>query len=714
MKGAPGSPGLAPRWTSSRKGGVGTAMSGESPLWFTVAHGILNEIYFPRLDCANTRDIGFLVARDDGFFSEEKQHTQHAISPLAQGAPGYRIVNTCERSQYRITKTIFTDPRRPALLMKVKFEAPQGDLRNFRLYLLAAPHIVNQGADNNGWLGEFCGTELLMAQRAHVALAIGCDAGWSGRSCGFVGTSDGWQQVRSRGRLTGEYPEARGGNIALTGEIDLLPCGGEFVVAIGFGGDAKEAGHVTRAALLSDFRDTEREYLSGWSQFHASCSTLVAPMREAFDLYRVSLAILRTHESKFFHGAIIASLSIPWGSRRGDQDIGGYHLVWPRDQVHAAIALLAAGREQDAQQTMFYLMCVQKPAGNWTQNMWVDGEPHWTAEQSDQTASFILLVAALRRYQQNPGPVDPWNATRRAADFLLRQGPVTEQDRWEENRGYTPYTLATTIAALLAAADFADERAEAVLARRYRETADEWNESVERWLYVTDTPLSREVGVEGYYVRLAPPETESPDDLRRLQVPLKNHNPPERGRFKAAEVVSPDALALVRYGLRRADDPRILNTVRVIDATLRRETKSGSAWRRFTHDGYGEDDGGEPFAGSGVGRCWPVLTGERSHYELARGDRAAADRLMHVMLAQSHADGGLFPEQIWDADDIPEKNLFNGQPTGSAMPLVWAHAEFVTLLRSLRDGAVFDCPLATSARYQGGRIERGPTKSEST
>jgi glucoamylase len=695
MKAAPGRPGVRPRWTSGRKSGVGTALSGESSVWFTIAHGILNEIYYPRIDCANSRDVGFLVSGEGGFFSEEKRDARHAIAPLAQGAPAYRIVNTCKQARYRLTKSILTDPRRAAVLMKVKFEALQGRPGDYRLFLLAAPHLANEGARNRGWVGRFSGTELLLAQRAHVALAIGCDAGWKARSCGFVGASDGWQQVRATGRLAAEYEEAADGNIALTGEIDLAACGGEFLVVLGFGGHAQEAGYVTRAVLLSDFADTQREFLDGWARFQSGCAALAAPMREAFDVYRVSLAVLRTHESKLFHGAIVASLSIPWGGHRGDRDIGGYHLVWPRDLVHAAIALLAAGREEDARQAMFHLMCVQRPAGNWTQNMWVDGEAHWTAEQSDQTAGFILLVAALRRYATKSGPVDPWSATRRAAEFLLHQGPISEQDRWEENRGYTPYTLATMIAALLAAAEFAEERAEPSLARRCREAAAQWDDRIEHWLYVTDTPLARAVGVEGYYVRLAPPETNSPDDLRRLVVSLKNHHPPERGKFTAAEVVSPDALALVRYGLRRADDPRIRNTVRVIDATLCRETRAGPAWRRFTHDGYGEDEHGLPFAGAGIGRCWPVLTGERAHYELARGDRVAAERLMHAMLAQSHAEGGLFPEQIWDTDDLPACGLRNGEPTGSALPLVWAHAEFVTLLRSMRDGVVFDCPRAT-------------------
>lgn len=421
------------------------------------------------------------------------------MEPIEQGVPAYRIINTCDEERYRITKIIFTDPRRPALLMRVKFEPRRGGLENYRLHLLAAPHIANQGMGNDGWVGDYLGLPLIYAQRAHVSFALGCSAGWKKRSCGFVGTSDGWTQVRAHGELRHEYAGAHDGNLALTGEIDLPACGGEFVVVVGFGGSPMEAGHVARAALLADPDETQGDFVRGCHCYQETCLPLTdsTPMREAFDVYRVSTAVLRCHEDKFFHGGIIASLSIPWGEVRGDQDIGGYHLVWPRDLVHGAMGLLAAGRKEDAQQTLFYLMCVQCPDGNWMQNMWLDGSAHWTANQIDQTASVLLLLGALRRHA-DCGPVDPWPGARRAAEFILRTGPVTEQDRWEENEGYTPYTLATAIAALLVAAEIADERGDGDLARRCRETADTWNENIERWLYVTDTPLSREVGVEGY------------------------------------------------------------------------------------------------------------------------------------------------------------------------------------------------------------------------
>jgi glucoamylase len=203
--------------------------------------------------------------------------------------------------------------------------------------------------------------------------------------------------------------------------------------------------------------------------------------------------------------------------------------------------------------------------------------------------------------------------------------------------------------------------------------------------------------VDGYYVRIAPPETADASSPAEGFVPIKNR-PPGQNLEPATHIVSPDALALVRFGLRAADDPRILNTVKVIDALLKTDMPAGPAWHRYTDDGYGEHENGDPFDGTGIGRAWPLLTGERGHYELAAGHKQRAQDLLNSMTAFAN-EGGLLPEQIWDADDIPEKELFFGRPAGSAMPLVWAHAEYVKLCRSLADGAVFDMPPQTVKRY---------------
>ena len=411
--------------------------------------------------------------------------------------------------------------------------------------------------------------------------------------------------------------------------------------------------------------------------------------------------VVKVHQSKHIPGAILASLAVPWGFSKGDGDLGGYHLVWPRDMVEAAGGLLAAGARAEAREALIYLEATQEEDGHWPQNMWSDGRAYWSGVQLDEAALPILLVDLVRRSGAFGDPELSsrryWPMVRSAASFLVRNGPVTQQDRWEEDGGYTPFTLAAEIAALLAAADLAELAGEPELAPYLRETADAWHDRLDRWLYVRGTPIAREVGVDGYYVRISPADVEEGDDV----VALKNR-PPGESRGRADAIVSADALALVRFGLRAADDPRIRDTVRVIDALLRVETPAGPSWHRYNGDGYGEHDDGSPFDGTGVGRAWPLLTGERAHLALARGDRAEAERLLATM-ERLAGEGGLLPEQTWDSPDIPERELFFGRPAGSAMPLVWAHAEYLMLARGLADGRVFDTPPQTLERY----VQRG-------
>ncbi|HEX2751002.1 MAG TPA: glucan 1,4-alpha-glucosidase [Verrucomicrobiales bacterium] len=691
----PGHPGIPARWTSSAKNGVGTSTGAQSPVWFTLSHGIVNEVYYPRLDQANIRDLGLIVSDGGDFLSEEKRHTVTLIENLSPGVPAYRMVNTCVQGRYRIYKTVFTDPRRACLMQHIRFEVLAGPPEDYRLYALLSPHLFNQGADNSGWAGNYKGLPMLFAQGHGRGLALACSLGWSSMSCGYVGTSDGWHELHNYKKLNTRYREARNGNIALTGEVDLTR-GTEFLMVLSFGQSADEAGMRARLSLQSPWEDALAEYMAGWEDFQSTCRPLADADPNPPDIYRVSTSVLRTHHEKTFPGGLIASLSIPWGFSKGDNDLGGYHLVWPRDQVETAGALLACGDTQDAREVLLYLRSVQDADGHWPQNMWLDGTPYWTGIQLDETAFPILLADALYRAEAL-GRIDAWAMVRSAASYLICQGPVTHQDRWEENGGYSPFTLAVVIAGLLAAADFADRSGEPSFAAYCRETADAWNDQIERWTYATGTALAAKVGVEGYYVRIAPPEVADAGSPVGGMVPVKNR-PHGESSVPAEELISPDALALVRFGLRAADDPRITNTVKVIDAVLKTETTSGPVWHRYNLDGYGEQEDGSPFDGTGIGRGWPLLTGERAHYELAAGNREEADRLCGAMELTA-GQGGLFPEQIWDAPDIPARELYNGHYTGSAMPLVWAHAEFIKLRRSLTDGHVFDLPPQTVQRY---------------
>ncbi|MGA3105491.1 MAG: glucan 1,4-alpha-glucosidase [Terriglobales bacterium] len=695
---APGWPGIAPRWTSSAKTGIGTALNLHSRVWFTLSHGILNEIYFPRVDQACIRDFGLIVTDGGQFFSEEKRHCTFENAPIEPGVPVYELVNTHLEGRYRIEKEVLTDPVRNVVLQKVRFVPLQGKLSDYRVYALLASHLANFGYGNTGWTGSYKGTPMLFAQRESCSLALACSAPLPKRSVGFAGTSDGWQDLSQNFQMTCEYDRAENGNIALTAEIDIAACNGEFILALGFGGIWAEAGQQSLSSLLTSYETTRKDYVFQWQHWQKGLKKLDAKPREK-DLYRASVAVLRSHESKDFLGGIIASLSIPWGFNKGDEDLGGYHLIWPRDLVESAGGLLAAGAPDDALRVLHYLEATQEADGHWPQNMWLDGRPYWNGLQMDETAFPILLVDLLRREAPRCfGSGERWwRMVRKAASYIVINGPVTQQDRWEEDGGYSPFTLAAEISALLIAADLAESVGHAENADFLRENADTWNDNIERWTYAVNCDLARQVGVDGYYVRITPPDEDGAASPLQGFVPIKNRAT-TTSNARAIEIVSPDALSLVRFGLRAADDPRILNTIKVIDELLRAKLPQGPAWYRYNCDGYGEHEDGSPFDGSGIGRPWPLLAGERAHYELIAGRPASAETLLGVM-ENSTGTSRLIPEQVWDAADIPERELFVGKASGSACPLVWAHSEYIKLRRSLLDGKAFDQPPQTVERY---------------
>jgi glucoamylase len=694
---APGAPGIVPRWTSSAKSGVGTARNPRSRVWFTLSHGIINEVYYPRVDLACTRDMGLIITDGQQYVSEEKRHTSSEVSHLASGVPAFRLVNTATDERYRIEKEILSDPYHDVVLQRTRFVPLHGTLADYHVYVILAPHLENHGAGNNGWLDENKGVPVLCAQRHdRSALALACSAPWLARSVGYVGVSDGWQDLIQHGRLTQTYERAEGGNIALTGEIDLQSCGGEFTLALGFAEQAYSAAHHARTSLFTGFIPIRNEYIAEWQHWQKSLIDLDNGGDAA--MYRTSIAVLHTHEDKQFRGGLIASLSIPWGNSKGDNDLGGYHLVWARDLVESVGGLMAAGATDEVARVMRYLALTQEADGHWPQNMWLDGTAYWHGVQLDEAGFPIVLLAQAWRAKAIGEHVVKafWPMARRATAFIVRNGPATDQDRWEENSGYSPFTLAVAISALLAAADLADVGHEAALASYLRETADAWNSSIEYWTYASGTDLARKHGVEGYYVRIAPADAQAlPPPTGTIRI---KNLPPDKSAFAASAIVSPDALALVRFGLRAADDPRMVNTVKIIDAMLKVDTPCGPAWHRYNEDGYGEHEDGSPFDGTGVGRAWPLLTGERAHYELAAGRTDMAKDLL-AALERFADEGGMLPEQVWDAADIPEKGLYCGRPSGSAMPLVWAHSEAIKLRRSLRDGRVFDMPAQTEQRY---------------
>jgi glucoamylase len=691
---APGRPGTPPRWTTGAKTAVGTSVSEASRVWFTISGGILNEVYFPSIDQANTRAMRFIVADGNSFFSDEETDAHHRVEYISRGVPAFCITSDCKQGRYRIRKEVVTDPDSDVLLMQVKFEPAA---KNLNVYLMMDPHVGDSGAHNEAWVGEYKKIGMLFARREQTAMALACSAGFEKMSVGFASESDSRMDLSRHKQMTWAYTEATDGNVTVCGRIPASALRGTFQIALGFGGHGAEAAQQARAGLLRYYAAVRDRFMAGWHDKQRDFLDLCGGKQDGEDMYRGSTAVLQVHESKRFPGAIVAGLSIPWGFARGDEDVAGYHVIWPRDMVQQAMGKLACGDAESARRTVFYLRCTQEADGNWPQNMWLDGTPNWTGIQMDGTGYGILLADLLRRAGELK-TCEPWPMIRQAAGFLVRNGPVTQQERWEENAGYSPNTMAVEISALLAAADFADAEHESELAGFLRATADAWNDAIDELTYATGTDLARKLGVGGYYIRIAPPKAIQNGLHHDTKIRLKN-KPENAAEMRAIDVISTGALALVRFGLRAADDPRILNSVKAIDTTLKSETDNGPVWHRYTDDGYGEHPDGTPFKKTGKGRGWPLLAGERAHYEIARGDFEAAEALRRTIAAQT-SECGMIPEQVWDAESIPEHGLYNGCPTGSGMPLVWAHAEYVRLVRSLKERKLWDMPPQTVQRYQ--------------
>jgi len=485
----------------------------------------------------------------------------------------------------------------------------------------------------------------------------------------------------------------------LTGGLDLSR-GTEFTVGVAFGTTQHDALSTLGQSLNIPFERTREAFIHQWEQTSKRFS--LASKSNNAKLYERSVNLLLAHEDKTYSGAMIASLSIPWGDQKSDEELGGYHLVWTRDLVKSVTGLLAAGDTSTPLRSLIYLAVSQREDGGFYQNFWLDGRPYWAGIQLDEVAFPVLLTWRLWK-NKALGNFLPFEMVRRACGFLIREGPMTPQDRWEEARGYSPSTLAVHIAALICAAEFFDDRGEHATAEFVRDYADFLESHIERWTVTTQGTLVP--GIRRHYIRVNPASSVdcADDDPNRGILVLANQRPGAPYEFPAKEIVDAGFLELVRYGIRGANDPVIKDSLRVVDSVLKVETPYGPAWRRYNHDGYGQREDGSSYSGWGRGRPWPLLTGERGHYEIAAG----RNPLPYLKALENFSQGiGLMPEQIWDGPDVPSRYLCLGGTTDAAMPLIWAHSEYVKLHRSAADHRVFDLVEPVYERYVTGTGKR--------
>lgn len=669
----PGKPGIGPTWSSSAKDMVSTAL-GASRLWATFGYGIVNEVYWPSTGQPQIRDLGFIVAGPKGWV-EIKRADRYLIETPKAYVPLPKVVH--EGDDYRLELEYLCHPLRDTLLINYRMEG-----EGMKLYALLAPHLNSDRQDNSAWAGED-----LSASRADIALSLRNDAGFTRASAGYAGFSDGWQDFHQNGTMTWTYPQADGGNVALMGELP----GDSGVMALSFAGSLAGARTLSRSSLADTYSEVRQLFISQWEEWGKTLSIPYSSpelQREA----ELSAAVIKIHEDRTYGGALVASLSVPWGSSH--DDLGGYHLVWTRDAVEAAFAMIVGGQTEDAERTLAYLIGTQSQNGSWAQNYFPDGTGYWGGNQLDEVALPVLLAAKLKSVGALNLGVPVEQMLRKAVHYIINNGPVTDQDRWEENAGVSPFTLTVAICALVAASEmFAGDEHKYML-----DLADSWNERIESWTYVENGPFSTAANVSGYYIRLAPQE-----GGLRGSVTVRNRQDSDNV-VSAGDLVGLEFLYYVRAGLRRADDPKILDTLAVVDALLKVDTPSGPSYHRYNGDGYGENIDGSPFNGSGVGRLWPLLTGERGHYAVAAGQ--SAKPWLDAMVRMT-GPGGLIPEQIWDTDPIPALGLYPGKPSGSAMPLVWAHAEFLKLLAADTNGRAAEHLDVVERRY-GGKVPVAP------
>ena len=387
----PGAPGMPPRWTSSSKSGIGKSINATSDLAFTIGHGILNEVFYPREDIACIRDMELIVTDGNHFFSEEKRDTNHQISWMKEGVPAFHILNTCHEKRYCIEKEIITDPLRDTLLQQIIFK-PSSEYKwpECNLYVLLSPHINNHGSGNDGWKGYHNGIPMLFAHRDNITLALACSSAYLKCSVGYVETSDGYTDLKQHYKMEWEYQKADNGNIALTAQIDISK-NKKVLLAVGFGRTADDAANQAWSSILDGFDLAKERYIYEWQKWQRLLKNIKSDRNTVGRNFRSSAAVLRIHDSKKFPGGIIASLSIPWEQSKSDGDLG-YHLVWPRDLVLSSGGFLELETKDNLLRVLNYLMSTQKNDGCWSQNMWLEGVAGWNGIQMDQVALPILLV----------------------------------------------------------------------------------------------------------------------------------------------------------------------------------------------------------------------------------------------------------------------------------------------------------------------------------
>lgn len=684
---APGAPGADAHWESAGKQGIGTANSLASKVWFTLQGGSLTEIFYPTADMANVQNLQFVVFNPKTKRLEtERDDTTHQIQLINKSSLLFRQINTAKSGEWKITKDYVTDSQNNSLLIKVNYTG----LYSNKIYLYYDPSLNNSGLNDTAWTQDAA----FLASDADKTSALVCSVCRFGEMTnGFLGISDGISQLRKDGKITKQFARAEKGNVVQTARLDSAFSPElarrkfeSFELVLSFGKTADEALRTARNSAKKGFQATRLEYEKGWNDYVKTLPQVGSKYQTQLN---VAAMVLKAHEDKTFRGGQVASLSKPWiyGTAANEPYVGGYHLVWARDLYQVATAFMALGDIEAAKRALNYLFTVQqKTDGSFPQITWLDGRPLGDAIQMDEVSYPLILAYQLGQTDR----ATYLNHIKRSADYVVKNGPTTQQERWEEKNGYSPATIAAEIAGLVCAAEIAKKNGDKTSAKIYLATADNWAANVEKW-----TATSSGIYGDGnYYLRL----TQNGKPNAGEKIALNNNG----GIADEREIVDAGFLELVRLGIKSPDDELIKKSVAVIDRVLKVDTPNGEGFYRYFRDGYGEMTDGRPWNWdgkyTGKGHLWVLLTGERGQYELARGEFRKAENRLDAMLGFAN-EGMMLPEQIWDKPHSTNSNLVVGEGAGSATPLAWSMAQFIRLALNLQKKKNFDTPDIVSRRY---------------
>ena len=683
---APGAPGAASDWVTGDKDGFGTARGTTSKVWYTLHEGELSEIYYPRIDTPSTRDTQLVITDGRTFTDRESTDTTHQVRLLDPQALVYQQIDRAKSGKYLITKTYVTDPARSTVLVDIEFRSLTGD--PYQVYVLHDPALTMTGDDDTGSTQGGA----LVATDGTSSDAVVPSRGFTQTSSGYQSVSDGWTDLATDHRMDWTYTASQPGNVVQIGRTSLSGLTGRqhLTLAIGFATTTAAAVSTARDSLASDFTARRQAYAAGWHQYLETLKPVPQSATQSATEYHVSQMVLAASEDKTYRGGFVAAPGRPWAWANGLQSLAVYHAVWSRDLYEIATALIAMGDTAAANRALDYLFNVQqRPDGSYPQNSRLSGEPVFGGLQMDEVSFPTVLAGQLGR----TGPAD-WAHVKQAEDFVVANGPSTPGERWENASGYSPATIAAEIAGLVVGADIARKNGDDATADHYLQVADSWRDHLSQWTVTTNGPYSS----QPYFLRI----TADGNASAGTQIQLSDGGP----LIDQRAVVDPSFLELVRLGVLRPDDPRILNSLSVVDQQLGYTTPNGPFWHRASFDGYGEKSDGSQWeptpTGSGLthGRGWPLLTGERGEYQLAAG--SPAQNYLDTMTRSADDQSLLLPEQVWDHQPPSGSGpaLQPGEPTFSASPLAWTHAQYIRLAWSIDAGAPIETPQTVACRYQ--------------